>query len=109
LTKGSLELNKKSSGVSNEQFEEMLKSVRSIESKLDIMVSLQRASAPMPKIGKEEKRILKLCDKKHTIADMIQETQKKEGTINSTLNHLKAKGLIQTAKIDNKTVYERIR
>jgi hypothetical protein len=102
-------LGKKSNGVSNKQFEELLKSVRNIESKLDIMVSLQKTSAPMPKIGKEEKKVLKLCDKKHTIADMVQETQKKEGTINSTLNHLKTKGLIQTAKIDDKTVYERIR
>lgn len=73
------------------------------------MLSLQKASTPVPKIGEEEEKILKLCDKKHTIADMIQETQKKEGTINATLNHLKAKGMIQTVKVDDKIVYERIR
>lgn len=109
LTKGNLKLSKKSNGISNKQFKELLKSIRNIESKLDVLVSLQKASAPKPKIGKEEQRILKLCDKKHTIADMIQETQKKEGTINATLNHLKAKGLMQTVKVDDKIVYERIR
>ncbi len=102
-------MSKKSDRISNKEFKELLKSVKNIENKLEIMLSLQKASTPVPKIGEEEEKILKLCDKKHTIADMIQETQKKEGTINATLNHLKAKGMIQTVKVDDKIVYERIR
>ena len=89
--------------------EELVKSVKNIESKLDILVNLQIASSPKPKIGKEEQKILKLCDKKHTIADMMQITKKKEGTIKSTLNHLKLKTLIRTIVVEGKTVYERVR
>ncbi len=109
MANGNLKLSKSQNVIKNRQFEELLKSLKNIENKLDLIVGLQKASTPMPKIGKEEQKILKLCDKKHTIADMIQETQKKEGTINATLNHLKAKSLIQSLRIDDKVVYERIR
>ena len=108
-TVGSLGLSNKFRGMTKEQVDELLKSLKNIEGKLDILVSLQKVNTPMPKIGKEEEKILKLCDKKHSIAEMMQETGKKEGTINATLNHLKNKGLIQPIRLADKVVYERIR
>jgi hypothetical protein len=102
-------LSQKSNGITNKQFQELLKSVKNIENKLDVLVKLQIASSEKPSVGVEEEKILKLCDKKHTLEDMVNETQKKKGTVGATLNHLKAKGLIQTVKIDDKIVYERIR
>jgi hypothetical protein len=102
-------LAKNDNGITKKQFEELAKSVKNIESILNLLVNLQLSMLPKPKIGEEESKILKLCDKKHTIADMMAATNKKEGTINATLNHLKAKTMIQTVISDGKTVYERIR
>lgn len=102
-------MSQKASGITTKDFRELLKTVKNIESKLDVIVSLQKASIDMPNVGTEEEKILKLCDKKHTIADMMQVTSKKEGTINATLNHLKGKAMIRTVIVDSKTVYERIR
>lgn len=102
-------MSQKSNGFTNKQIEGLLKSIENIESNLDLLVSLQMATMKKPDVGKEEKKILKLCDKKHTMADIVKATNKKEGTIGATLNHLKAKALIRTVIVDGKTVYERIR
>ena len=102
-------MSNKSKGISKEQFDELLKSLKNIEAKLDILVSFQKLSVPKATTGDEQKKILDLCDKKHSIKDMVQETGKKEGTIKSTLKILKEKGLIRSTKIGKKTVYERIR
>ena len=106
-------MSRKSNGISKKRFEELLKSIKNIESKLEVLVTIQKtiqkASIPKPKIGKEQKKILKLCDKKHSMDDMVLKTNKKKGTIKATLNNLRNKGMIQSIKIDNKVVYERIR
>jgi DNA-binding transcriptional ArsR family regulator len=102
-------LSTKSNGISREQFDELIKLLKKIDNSLDTLVSFQRLSAPKATTGDEQKKILDLCDKKHTIREMAQETGKKEGTIKPTLKVLKEKGLIKSMRIGKKTVYERIR
>lgn len=94
--------------MTKEQFNKLMKSLKSIESKLDVLVRLQRASMPKPSVGKEEKKILKLCDKKHTIDDMAKETGKKPHNVTVILSNLRKKGLIGSVKVKDKPVYERI-
>lgn len=91
------------------RFEKLMRSLKSIEAKLDILITLQKAITPKPSVGKEEKKILKLCDKKHTIDDIVKETGKTRTNVQSILSILRKKALIRSAKSkDKKTVYERI-
>lgn len=94
--------------MSKEQFKKLMRSLKSIESKLDVLVRLQKASMPKPKIGEEEKKIRKLCDRKHTIDDMMKETMKTRTNVQSILTNLRKKGLIRSVKLKDKLVYERI-
>jgi DNA-binding transcriptional ArsR family regulator len=106
---GSLELTDKLNGISKEQFDELLKSIKNIESKLDTLVSFQRLSTPKTTTGDEQKKILNLCDRKHNINEIAEATGKKIGTIKPTLKTLRDKGLIKSVRVGKKTVYERIR
>jgi len=94
--------------MSKEQFKKLMKSLKSMESKLDILIRLQKASMPKPKITPAEKEILKLCDKKHTINDMMKETGKTETNVNRLLSVLRKKALIKSVSLKDKLVYEKI-
>jgi hypothetical protein len=94
--------------MSSKQFEEMMNLLRGIEEKLDTLVNFQRTLMPKPKLGKEEKKTLKLCDRKNTIADMVAKTGKTSNNVKVTLTSLRKKGLIRSVKIKNKLVYEKI-
>jgi len=91
------------------QFKELMKSLKNIELKMDMLVKLLKVSAPKPKVTLEERKILRLCDKKHTIDDMMKETGKTRTNVRATLTHLRNKGLIESIKIEGKLVYRRIR
>jgi len=91
-----------------ERHKEMMRSLKNIEAKLDILITLQKAIAPKPSIGEEEKKILRLCDKKHTIDDIVQETGKTESNVKVVLYNLRKKALIRSIKSKGKTVFERI-
>ena len=94
--------------VTKDQFKKLMKSLKSMESKLDILIRLQKASMPKPSIGKEEKKILKLCDKKHTIDDIAKETGKTPRNVTVVLSNLRKRALIKSVKLKDKLVYERI-
>jgi len=94
--------------MSKDQFKDMLKSLKNIEEKLEILINLQKATMPKPNIGKAEKAILKLCDKKHTIEEMAKETGKAENNVRATLSNLRAKGLVRTVELIDRVVFERI-
>jgi transcription initiation factor IIE alpha subunit len=94
--------------MSKEQFEELNKSLKSIDGKLEILINLQKRVLPEPTIGKEEKKVLKLCDKKHTIDDIVKETGKTENNVNVILSRLREKGLIRSVETKNNIVYEKI-
>ena len=91
-----------------EQTDKLLKSLKRIESKLDMIVRLQKATMPKPNITKAEKEILKLCDKKHTIQDIIKKTGKTKTNVETLLSNLRKKVLIKSVKIGDKIVYKRI-
>lgn len=91
-----------------EQTDKLLKSLKRIESKLDMIVRLQKATMPKPSITPAEKDVLKLCDKKHTIQDMVTKTGKTETNVNRMLSNLRKKVLIKSIKINDKIVYKRI-
>lgn len=90
------------------EFKELMQSLKSIERKLDILVKLLKASTPKPKITPEERKILKLCDKKHTINDIVKETGKTRNNVNKILSILRKKGVIKSIKTQDRLVYERI-
>ena len=94
--------------VTKEQFDKLMKSLKSVESKLDVLVRLQRASMPKPKITPAEKQILKLCDKQHTVDDMMKETKKTKTNVETLLTNLRKKALIKSVRLKDKVVYERI-
>lgn len=94
--------------MSRKQFKEMMNLLGSIEEKLDTLVNFQRTLLPKPRLGKEEKKILKLCDRKNTIAAMVTKTGKTSNNVNVTLNSLRRKGLIRSVKIKNNLVYEKV-
>jgi uncharacterized protein YdcH (DUF465 family) len=94
--------------MSSKQFRELIDLLKSIDDKLDTLVNFQRTLMPKPKLGKEEKKILKLCDRKNTIDDMMTKTAKSRNDVKVTLTRLRKKGLIRSTKVKNKLVYERI-
>lgn len=95
--------------MSNEkQLTKMAKSLERIDTKLGILIRLQRANVPKPTVGEEEKKILKLCDTKHTIEDIAKETEKTLKSVERGLSRLRKKVLIVSVKKDGKTVYRRI-
>lgn len=93
---------------SEKLFEEMLKSLKRIEEKLEILINLQKVAMPKPKVTTEEKKILKLCDKKHTAEEIAKGTGKTENNVNVILSRLRDKGLIKSVEIKGRTVYEKI-
>ena len=94
--------------MTKEQINKLIKSLKSIESKLDVLVAIQRASVPKPKTTPAEKVILKLCDKKHTVDDIIKESGKTRTNVESLLTQLRKKGQIMSVKVKGKRVYKRI-
>ena len=94
--------------MSKEQFEKISKTLDNIDSKLTTLIVLQKRASPKPKIGNEGAKILKLCDKKHTIDDIVKETGKTEDNVKVTLSNLRSKGLIRSVELKDKLVYEEI-
>ena len=90
------------------QFKQLSAILKNIDAKLAILISLQKSSIKPPKLGTEAKAILKLCNGKNSVDDMVKNTKKRKNTIEVTLNHLRKKGLIRTIKINKKTVYVKI-
>jgi len=93
--------------VSSKQLGELIDLLRNIDDKLDTLVNFQRTLMPKPKLGKEERKILKLIDRKNTIDDMMAKTGKSRNDVRVTLTHLRKKGLIRSIKIKNRLVYEK--
>jgi len=90
------------------QFDELMKSLRAIEDRLENLLNIQKATMPKPSIGKEEEKVLKLCDKKHTAEEIAKETGKTENNVNVILSRLRGKGLIKSVEIRDRTVFEKI-
>jgi len=94
--------------MNEKQFKQILKILKDIDAKLSILISLHKATIKPPKLGKEAKAILKLCNGKNSVEGMITITKKKRNTIEVALTQLRKKGLIRTANFKNKTVYVKI-
>ena len=92
----------------NDLNKQMLNSLKSIDAKLSILISLQKSSGKPVTLGNEEKVILKLCNNKNSVEDMTKITNKTRKNIEVTLSHLKKKGLIRSTKTNKKMVYVKI-
>jgi hypothetical protein len=90
------------------QFQELIKYVKRIDEKLDILTNFTRISAPKQEPTQEEKKILELCNLKNTVADMVKKTNKKNSNVQFLLSSLRSKGLIKSEKRDDKVVYSRL-
>ena len=91
--------------MNDSQFNSFVNSLKRLESKLDVLISLQKSSIKRPEVSGEERTILKLCNGKHSIQDIVNMTHKTTNNVKVTLTHLKKKGLIKSTKIKNKLVY----
>jgi len=92
----------------DEQDKQVLKVLKNIDTKLSILISLQKSSVKPSTLGKEEKSILKLCNNKNSVEDMTKATNKTRKNVEVTLSHLKKKGLIRSTIINKKMVYVKI-
>lgn len=90
------------------QYKPLLKILKGIDQKLSILISLQKTSSKPTKLGSEANTILKLCNGKSSIDDIMKTTNKTKGNVKTTLSFLRKKGLIKTIKINKKTVYVKI-
>ena len=87
----------------NVQFNKLLKQLKNIETKLDLLVKFAKITAPPLKVTGEEKKILKLCNQKNSIDDIMKKTGKTRNTMKVTLAHLRSKGVITSEEIMGKT------
>jgi hypothetical protein len=88
--------------------QEILKSLKNIEKKLDVMIKIQKSMAPEPKITPEEKTILKFCNSKYTINDIVEKTKKSKNNVKVVLSYLRSKGIIKSVTIKGKIVYSKV-
>jgi hypothetical protein len=91
-----------------EDTKQLIKSLNNIEKKLDTLISLQLRTLPKQEPTKEEKKVLVLCDKKHTVEEISKETGKTVTNVNFILSNLRDKFLIQSVKVEGRTVYEKL-
>jgi len=84
------------------QNSEIIKLLKNIDDKLDTLIILTRLITPKQKPTAEEKKILELCNRKNTVSDMIQKTQKKRNTIEVALSSLRSKDLIKSSTLSEK-------
>ena len=90
------------------QFKQLISVLKDIDSKISILISLQKSSIKPPKLGKETNAVFKLCNGKNSVDDMVKNLEKRKNAIEVLLNYLRKKGLIRTTKIKKKTVYVKI-
>ena len=90
------------------QDKQVLKMLKDIDGKLAILISLQKTLSKPPKLGSEENAILKLCNGKNSIKEIMENTSKKKNNVKTTLSHLRKKGIIRSATMNKKTVYVKI-
>lgn len=86
----------------------ILKSLHNIEADFDTLFNFLKWRLPQLTVGEEEKKILQLCDRKHTIEEIAKETGKSENNVNFMLSDLRDKAFIRSVRIDSKVVYEKI-
>ena len=87
---------------------EILKSLKNIEKKLDILIIFQKSMAPEPKINSEEKLILSFCNSNNTVDEITEQTKKTKKSVEGILQRLRNKGVIKSFKIQKKTVYSKV-
>jgi len=87
---------------------EILGSLKNIEKKLDILIKIQKSIAPEPKLGSDEKKILKFCNSKYTINEIVEKTQKTKHYIEVILSKLRGSGIIKSVKIKGRIVYSKV-
>ena len=90
------------------QFKELIGILKQVEKKLDVLIAIEKAGSPKPKITDEEKKILKLCNSKNSMADMMTKTKKSKTNVAFLLSSLKSKGLIKPTTVKNKLAYTKI-
>jgi len=87
------------------QFKLLMNILKEINQKLSVLITLQKSSAKPPKLGTEENIVLKLCNGKNSVNDIMTATKKTRNNVKKTLSNLRKKGLIRTTTINKKTVY----
>jgi len=94
--------------MNDDKLNQILKTLKDINNKLSILISLQKSLMESPKLGEEVKAILKLCNGKNSVEDMIKISKKNRNTIEVALSYLRKKAIIRSTKFKNKTVYVKI-
>ena len=82
--------------------------LKNIEKKLDVLIKIQKSMAPEPKIGTDEKKVLKYCNSKYTINEIVEKTKKTKGSVEVVLSNLRSRGIIKSVKTKGKIVYSKV-
>ena len=90
------------------QFKQLINTLRDIDGKLSVLISLQKSSRKTPTLSKEQKDILKLCNGKNSVKDMAKITNKTPHSIETILSRIRKKGIIKSTTKNKKTVYVKI-
>lgn len=88
--------------MNKKQFDELLKQLKKMENKLDTLITVSRLSAPKQITTDEEKKILKFCNKKSTVVDIMRETKKTRNAVDILLSNLRSKGIIKSMTLTEK-------
>ena len=81
---------------------EIVKLLRSIDSKFDTLITLTRLSAPKQHITTREKKILELYNRKNTVSEIMKKTNKTRISVEVALSSLRSKGIIKSATLTEK-------
>lgn len=87
---------------------EILGSLKNIEKKLDVLIKIQKSIASEPKISSNVKKVLKFCNSKYTINEIVDKTNKTKGSVKVILSKLRGQGIIKSVKIKGKIVYSKV-
>ena len=90
------------------QFKQLMNILKNIDLKLSVLISLEKSSSKPPTLGKEEKEILKLCNGKNSVVDIMKATKKARANVESRLSRLRKKGMIKSTTLNKKIVYVKI-
>ena len=78
------------------------KLLKSIDGKLETLITLTKLIIPKHKPTEEEKKIFELCNKKNTASDMVRITKKTRNAVDIILTNLRGKVLIKSVTLNEK-------
>jgi len=81
---------------------EIVKLLKSIDSKLDTLITLSRLTVPKQTPTEEEKKVLKFCNRKNSVLEIMKQTEKTRTAVDNLLSNMRLKGIIKSVTLSEK-------